>query len=269
MDIRVGFATLKDKVFFVSGGNNGGLCIAKHPDTGKEYTIEEAATAPAVRIADVRFQEDSDAATRRIIFPYRRTGGKFGLIPEDELASSFPGAYSYLVDCRSLLESRDKGKRTYEAWYAWGRTQGRDAPGPKLLTKTFSKTPQFFIDHTDRLFCNGYGLFPLRETLFSAGTDLRVIKLILESRVMHYYAKLTAFQIDGDFQCYQKNFIERFSIPALSSDDEESILHLDDDTRETFIASLYAISEADISEILGAKRRLVRVSRMPLHVGAD
>lgn len=68
---------------------------------------------------------------------------------------------------------------------------------------------------------------------------------------MHYFIKITAFQIDGNFQRYQKNFIERVSIPELSKDDKEAILHLEGKYRENFIARLYDICETDISDIIG------------------
>lgn len=206
---------------------------------------------PTIWISDIGSEEDLNTVTRRIIFPYRRIGEKFSLIPEDELALAFPKAYKYLSECRVLLESRDKERRSYENWYAWGRTQGRHAPGPKLLTKTFSKVPRFFLDDIDRLFCNGYGLFPSQKTLFRTSTGLQLLKIIWESRVMHYFIKITAFQIDGNFQYCQKNFIERFSIPELSKDDKEAILHFEGKYREVLIARLYDICETDISDIIG------------------
>ncbi len=249
-DIRVGFATLKDKVFLVDDG--GSQCRATHPKTGQEYEIEKSITRPAIRVADIREQDRLDSVTRKIIFPYRHQNGIFVLIPEDELRAQYPGTYEYLSACRKLLESRDKGMRSYEAWYAWGRTQGRDAPGPKLLTKTFNTRPQFFVDPTDTLFCNGYAVFTPQSGLFGMGVRLEVLKLILESRVMHYYMKLTSFQIDGNYQCYQKNFIERFSIPNLPEALQEEVISSSSSEADTIIANLYGLSTGTLDEVVGS-----------------
>jgi type I restriction-modification system DNA methylase subunit len=253
-EVRVGFATLKDKVFFVNSDQKG-YCMARHPDTGKEYIIEEGLTVPAVRVADIRNEADLDRVSRRVIFPYERTGGRFALLSETTLSESFPQAYKYLLDCRQLLEARDKGKRTYEAWYAWARTQGREAPGPKLLTKTFNRRPQFFLDPTDRLFCNGYAVFPPSRSLFQRGISIEALKHILESGVMHYYTKLTSFQIDGNFQCYQKNFIEKFGIPLLSEKEQHKIITMEPHQREALIAEIYGISQDDLLDVLGTSWR--------------
>lgn len=248
-EIKVGFATLKDKAYFVSGPTLP--CVAVHPETGREFPIEPTVTREAIRVADVREERELDSVTRRIVFPYKRLAGAFVLLPEDELRSRFPLAYRYLCECRSLLESRDKGKRSYEAWYAWGRTQGREAPGPKLLTKTFSSRPQFFYDPSSRLFCNGYSVRVKSSTLFGPAISLEALKVILESRVMRYYAKLTSFQIGGDFQCYQKNFMERFGIPLVSQKQQQHLTDTDRSTADSLLLRTYGLSPEAVDEMLG------------------
>jgi type I restriction-modification system DNA methylase subunit len=249
-EIKVGFATLKDKVFFVDDSQNG-YCIARHPSTNKEYLIERDITVPAVRVADIRCDGDLDRVSRRLIFPYIHVKGRHIIFPEKALIKSFPKAYTYLMDCRTLLERRDKGRKSYEAWYAWARTQGREALGPKLLTKTFSSRPQFFLDPTDRLFCNGYAVFPPKADLFATRISIEVLKILLESSVMHYYAKLTSFQIEGNYQCYQKNFIERFGIPHLTDRMQMQIRDASQEDREAMIADIYAISQDDLAAVVG------------------
>jgi hypothetical protein len=246
-EIRVGFATLKDKIFFVD--ESGPYCRARHPETLQEYRVETALTQPAVRVSDVS-SEGLDAAARRVVFPYRRAAGRYVLIPEDELRAEYPEAYRYLSACRRLLESRDKGKRSYQAWYAWGRTQGQEAPGPKLLTKTFNTRPEFFLDPTDRLFCNGYGVFAPRRGLFYDDLSISALKVILESCVMQYYAKLTTFQIDGNFQCYQKNFIEHFGIPNISPDVQRQLTRVSPRDADHIICDLYGVGMGEIYEAL-------------------
>ena len=88
-----------------------------------------------------------------------------------------------------------------------------EAKGPKLLTKTFNAGPNFMFDPSNSLFCNGYSV-SLRddEDLFANGFSLRAVQAVLNSPLMDYYARLTSFQIDGNYQCFQKNFIERFCI---------------------------------------------------------
>jgi adenine-specific DNA-methyltransferase len=147
------------------------------------------------------------------------------------------------------LDARDKGKRNAEAWYAWGRTQGRDAPAPKLLTKTFDRRPNFMLDQSDQLFCNGYSV-ALRDDA-PAWLTIEILQRLLNSPVMQYYARLTSFQIAGGFQCYQKNFIEQFGIPLLADDDVRELSTLEADSRDQFVVTdLYGLELGEICEII-------------------
>jgi len=246
--IRVGFATLKDSIFFVK--DNGDYCETNY-FKDKVFNIEKNITVPAIKIADIKRASDLKHNKRRIIFPYKRRNGQFILISEDSLRINYPVTFKYLELCKPELQQRDKGKKYYEAWYAWGRTQCREAKGPKLLTKTFNKRPQFLLDTGDELFCNGYGIFPLRGTLFGPPIPIDILSLILNSKVMNYYTKLTSFQLEGNYQCYQKNFIEKFGIPELSSDQIKKLKSLQGVQLDTYIISLYNLSTDDINEVLG------------------
>ena len=63
----------------------------------------------------------------------------------------------------------------------------------------------------DSLFCNGYAVF--------INDNIMEYQKILNSDIMGYYVKKTSIEIEGNFQCYQKNFIEKFSIPVLSPEE--------------------------------------------------
>ena len=124
------------------------------------------------------------------------------------MIKKYPKCYEYLYAIKNELSKRDKGKKKYESWYAYGRKQGVDTYGLKLLTPTFSKKPRFLLDSDEfSLFCNGYAIFEKN------GVDLRIIQKILNSIVMDYYINKTSVNIEGGFPCFQKNFIELFSIP--------------------------------------------------------
>ncbi|MDE5787578.1 MAG: SAM-dependent methyltransferase [Bacteroidaceae bacterium] len=222
-NICVGIATLKDEVYFF---------VPLTEDSGYYYTtrdnlvfaIEKELTRPVVKISDMKTAEDIEHNQRRIIFPYVYVNGKATTIIEDTMASKYPKCYEYFLYVKDILKSRGKGKQTFTPFYAYGRTQGLNRTGVKLLTPTFSKSPRFLFDKNPQgLFTNGYGVY-LKErvhSLFdcnpiSQEDNLDVIQKILNSFVMEYYVDKTSVAIEGGYPCYQKNFIERFSIPELT-----------------------------------------------------
>lgn len=244
-DIHVGVATLKDSVFLVRDA--GDKCLAVGPN-GEDVEIERAITRPAVKVASIATEAELIRNRLRIIFPYYAGDRGFALIVEDELRDKFPLTFLHLEACRDLLRRRDKGQKKAEAWYSWGRSQGRQALGPKLLTKTFDRRPNFMLDQSDQLFCNGYSVTTRADA--ASWLSIEMLQSILNSPVMHYYAKLTSFQIAGGYQCYQKNFIERFGVPLLDRGEAEMLLSMDSDSRDEQILQRYGLPRTDIDEVL-------------------
>ena len=222
-NICVGIATLKDEVYFIQpiSEDNNYYNIKRN---GLSFRIEKNITRSVVKISDMKTPEDINRNTRRIIFPYVSTNGKAIAIPESVMQTEYPGCYKYLLYVKDVLAERGKGKHVYTPFYAYGRTQGLNRTGVKLLTPTFSKTPRFLFDQAPNgFFTNGYGVYlrPQERTLFEYNLmampeNLDVMQKILNSIIMEYYVDKTSVAIEGGYPCYQKNFIERFSVPNFS-----------------------------------------------------
>lgn len=235
-DIKVGFATLKDSVFLLKRDNS--------------LNLEDEILRPAIKIAELNGEGSIVDKKRKIIFPYRKKGDKYIAYSEDELRELFPITYKYLLDNKDLLQTRSNGKKRLDNFYEWGRTQGMDAPSYKLLTKTFASKPNFMLDISDSLFCNGYSVKPKSNNLLGEKVDIFVLQKILNSSIMDYYLKLTSFQLDGNYQCFQKNFIELFTIPKLSNKDIKFIKNNSGIELDSYLSGLYNIELKDIVEIL-------------------
>jgi len=226
-DICVGIATLKDEVFFVDGKNFDGELIIKTGRNGKRYKIEKEITRSVFKISDFKSQNDILGNARRIIFPYK-VNGSATIIDEDNFKIKYPYCYEYLLSMKEELLSRDKGKIKYNPFYAWGRTQGLTRFGKKILNPTFSQYPRFLVvDDEEAVFTNGYGiffkeqekecsLFDDTEHSLSKIENIDIVQKVLNSEIMHYYISRTSVSIEGGYPCYQKNFIEKFTIPEFS-----------------------------------------------------
>lgn len=237
-DISVGIATLKDEVYFIDGTtlNNG---FFKKEIQGNIYYIEEEITKPVYKISQFKSQDKIDGNTLRIITPYRVTENKATPIQEDDFASQYPKCYTYLKSQKEVLSKRDKGKKPVTPFYLWGRTQGITKTGKKILNPTFSKEPKFLsVLEEDAYYTNGYGIYFNKEeeyanTLFkesihplSKEENIFLVQKVLNSFIMDYYIKATSVFIQGGFPCYQKNFIEKFTIPNFSNHELNTLNNL-------------------------------------------
>jgi len=254
-NIAVGIATLKDEIFLVDSANEENGYLIKNTEKGT-FFIEREITRPVYKISQFKNQNDIERNTLRIITPYFTDLKNATPIPEEEFQIKYPKCYEYLLSEKETLETRDKGKSKYSPFYVWGRTQGITRFGKKILNPTFSKHPRFlFVPEEDAYYTNGYGIYFDKDnsksmSLFADDTheiskeeNILVAQKILNSIVMDYYISTTSVSIQGGFPCYQKNFIEKFTIPDFSKEEIKILNSLSDKSEiDDFLIRKYQVS---------------------------
>lgn len=245
--IRVGIATLRDNVYLIDGFDQEEGMYYKLFE-GTKYLIEPEITRSIYKVSNIKAESSLADAKQAIIFPYTEVAQyslvdtpnkNYQIIPEHIMSQRYPQCYQYLCQCRTILDARDKGKENAVAWYAYGRSQGLGNSGRKLLYPTFSLHPKFMLENSRQtLFCNGYAI------LESPQFDLEILQKILNSVVMDYYVSKTSYAIEGNYKCYQKKYIQRFSVPQFT-DDELTYLKNEPDMNSInqFLIEKYGLSD--------------------------
>jgi len=238
LDIKASVATLKDKLYFLNTKNiKDNYYIKKY--NNKEFKIEKEITRKLFKVSDFKNQKQCNNNKRRIIFPYEFDhNNDIKPIPEDKLKNKYPNCYSYFIAIRDELSKRDKGtiNKKIDFWYLYGRKQGLDLKGKKLITPTYSKKPRFMlVNDEEALYTNGYGIFLKREkSLFDnpleSEENIEVIQKILNSKVMEYFISKTSAVISGGYFSFQKNYLARFSIPKFCNDEINKLKMTNDKT---------------------------------------
>ena len=253
-NIAVGIATLKDDVFFVNGSYKEGDYYTKTTDKGT-FLIEKSVTKPVYKISRFKTQAEIENNTLRIITPYKTASHTVIPICEKEFKDVYPKCYEYLLSEKENLKRRDKGKVNFDPFYVWGRTQGILRKGKKILNPTFSKNPRFlYVSEEDAYFTNGYGIYFKKQssqnTLFgneihpiSKEENALLAQKILNSVIMDYYVRTTSVSIQGGYPCYQKNFIEKFTIPHFSEEELQVLDSLTDQNEiDAFLVEKYQVN---------------------------
>ncbi len=251
-DICVGIATLKDEIFFIDGNEQKNGYYIKTTDNGT-FEIEKEIVKPIYKISDFRAQDEVEHNTRKIICPYNIKNRIAVAIPESDFKMKYPKCYAYFLSEKENLLARDKGKVNFQPFFVWGRTQGLTRKGKKILNPTFSQHPRFLlVEEEESFFTNGYGLY-FREQKGNGMFDefinpitklqnIDVVQKILNSIVMDYYVTKTSVSIEGGYPCYQKNFIEKFTIPDFSLSEIELLRNLNDKQEiDEFLVEKYQI----------------------------
>lgn len=231
--IRTGIATLKDGAYMVERDPVGFYKTIN----GNKFYIEPDLVKVIYKVPDLKQGHSIFDAQRYIIFPYMHSDKGYTLIAENMIMQKYPRTYECLLSQKDELDARDKGKKNPQGWYAYGRTQGLNRFGKKLLFPTFSSKPRFlYVDDEDALFCNGYAVFENEEV------ELTFLSKILNSCIMDYYISNTSYAIEGGYYCYQKKYIEKFSLPLFTESEISYIKESSQKEIDSYLINRYGLS---------------------------
>jgi hypothetical protein len=218
-----GIATLNNNLFLID--DNGKRYLNKEFN-GRNYFIEREITRKIIKPNRIKDWASLKNNRERIIYPYQLRKGKIELMDTNQIRNNFPETYKYLLAIKSILVNRDKGKKQYKGWYAYGRTQGLNNFGKKIILPMIGSKPAFMaVKEEDSLIYCGYAIFPKKEK------DFEILEKVLNSDVMWYYIKNTSKNYAGGFKSFAKNYIKNFSIPKFSNTEEQTILKIGDKSR--------------------------------------
>lgn len=226
--INTGIATLKDEIYRVDFDGE----VFFKDFNGKKYLLDSDLIKPIYKIPELKNSKENGY----FIFPYTIKNNVTTIIDENIMKTKFSDTYQYLLARKNELDTRDKGKPNAVSWYAYGRTQGLNKYGKKLLFSTFGAKPNFMlINDKTALFCNGYAVFE------NDSIELEVLEKILNSHIMQYYIQHTSYQIEGGYYCYQKKYLEKFGIPYFNSKEKSFLLQANQQEIDKFLGKKYGV----------------------------
>lgn len=239
--IRNGLATLKNDLFFFRPQWEDEEFYYRQYE-GALYKIEKGICINVVKPNVIKNEEELVEKGEFAIFPYKKTTVGFEILPEDYLAGVYPNAYSFLCEYRDELNRRDKGHGKYPAWYAYGRTQGMNNFGFKLLLPyVASKATAVLSLDPDLLFYCGYAL------ISNSVEELKVLKCFLESDAFWYYIYHTSKPYSKGYMAFAKNYLVKFTIPLLSQEEIDELLSFTDPKiKNEWIWGKYKIDNKEI-----------------------
>ncbi|MQP52695.1 MULTISPECIES: DNA methyltransferase [unclassified Flavobacterium] len=154
-----------------------------------------------------------------VIYPYELINGKTEIISLETLKTSFPKAYSYLVEHKNVLANRMDSRKEMgsenEDWYKLVRKGKLDLfKSVKILTPGLSKGNRFAIDRKGMTYlCGGAGVFGLVQNKI----DNDVLLSILNSKVIEFYLHSISTKKQGGYYSYLNRFLEEIPISKKSN----------------------------------------------------
>ncbi|WP_343750780.1 Eco57I restriction-modification methylase domain-containing protein [Lentibacillus halophilus] len=246
LDISTGIATQKDKLYMIditqSMNKNENDPFYYKEYNGKLHKIEKGITMSIIKGSG---DKKVDLTTNfyefnKIIYPYNIKNGKASLISEKTMADVYPHTLAYFKAIKRELNKRNGGNPSTKAWYEYGRSQALHSFVPKIIFPTNSGKPNFAYFNDFALFHNGYAIYGLKNN--KEGMDLPLLTKILNSKIMDYYIQLTSYMISGGYYCYQKKYLENFTIPDFSEEEKQYLKSMTSkDVIDEFLIQKYGL----------------------------
>lgn len=212
-----GLKTGADSVYIVSYlTQQDGIVQVSSKATGQSHRLEADLLHPLIKGGDSHAFEMM-TTSRRIIFPYTAENGKNLLIDSTDLQRLYPLTWSYLEQCRHLLESRERGRWRGPSWYGYSRQQALDVIGlPKLFTPDLCLHASVSRDETGTQYftggvAGGYGITP------ADGISALMLLALLNSRVIDSYVRMTSTPLRGGYFSWEARFIRTLPIPEIDN----------------------------------------------------
>ncbi|MEI7879383.1 MAG: N-6 DNA methylase [bacterium] len=216
-DLFVGLQTDADDVFIleeIRRQKGQILCASKY--SGREHWFESSHLKPFLKGSlNIRRYHFSDVS-KLLIFPYETRDGKSVLIPAVEYAARYPLTWAYLIECRSRLSSRNKGRVGAE-WYGYVYKKNHVRMNTtKLLVPSIARGGCFAPDLEGRYYFvgsgggggGGYGI-TLRG---DAKVDYFCLLGILNSSLLSHYLRAISTPFRGGYIALNRQYIEQLPI---------------------------------------------------------
>ncbi len=229
VSIRNGFATLSNKTYLFRPEDETDQYYF-FTQNQIQYKIEKEVCRDAIKPNTLKSEAQINKHKEKIIFPYHATEDKQKTVfdlpslkinpyKEVEFKEKFPNTYKYLLSQKDVLDNRDKGKRKYEEWFIYGRSQALAYYGKKLLFPYIAEYPYFtYCSNETLLFYNGYAVISQNEPL------LLVLSKLLQSDLFWYYIQVTSKPYENGYYALAKNYVKGFGIYIFKKEEEEYIL---------------------------------------------
>lgn len=211
---KSGIATLKNKVYIFTPIREDD----KYFFINEETKIEKNICRDIVNSNLLIKTNKIDDLIEKIIFPYEYDeNNQVYTISEDILRNNYPHAYKYLMDNRSELEARDKGKgKNYKYWYAFGRNQSLERTNYKLLFPQLAREGfQSCISNDKNLYFYN-GMAAMSDNL----EELRLLEKIFMADIFWKYVTSISKNYASNYYSLGRNYIKDFGIYDFSSKDK-------------------------------------------------
>ena len=180
----------------------------------REVLLEKELLKPLITGEDIEryFVKES---RKLLLFPYRVSGERAELIPENELKEEYPDIWKYLKENEQRLRNRENGKMNNNRWYGYvypknlTKHERKKFGVPRLCNKLkafFDEEGKYYFDNVDV-----NGILLNEDTPYSP----YFLLAILNSKALDWRFKIGSVPFRGNYFSANKQFLSPLPIPGI------------------------------------------------------
>ena len=226
-DIFVGLQTSADDVYIMDFVKERRATITlRSKALDREWDFETAMVYPIASGTDVNGYA---ALPERqfILFPYDVTNEQARLLAMKDINAACPRTAKYLMQNRSRIESRERGKFKGENWHRFGRSQNLGIQGRvKLCVPRLVESLHVGLDVDGSHFLDNVDVCGITLKESSEYYDKRFLLGLLNSRLLRWYFPFVSAPFRGGWRSANRQFLSQLRVPILDLDvTKQSTLH--------------------------------------------
>ena len=230
-----GIVTGMDDCFIMTGTISNGLFNGYSKALKENVQIEAELMKPILMGNSVHAYSKLHAE-QYVLYPHIIKDGRTEIMREELLESSYPLAYSYLLNFKEILVAKKiKYKTNPQYWYSLHNSRDMSLfVEKKIITPYLANKCQMSIDNDGGMFTNDKCSILKLSPQY---VDLYLPYLaILNSKLCWFFIANTSSEFAGGYFVFSNLFVNPFPIPDLAQD-----------TNKEITSSLSAIAEAMLS----------------------
>lgn len=233
---KSGIATLKNHIYIFDPIRKDDTYY--YLQNGDTFPIEKGICREIINPNKLSSVDKISSLKKVVIFPYEHNQkGDAELIDEEKFQDLYPKTYTYLLEKKPLLATRDKGKGSYPNWYAYGRKQSLERFKNKLFFPHIASTiPNYAISSDENLlFHNG------KAVVSKDKSELQFLAKIMSSEIFWFYIKHSSKPYSSGYFSLSKNYIKNFGICNCSNEEKAFVINADEEELNNFLSEKYKI----------------------------
>jgi type I restriction-modification system DNA methylase subunit len=219
--IAQGIRTSANEVYVLDlVSESGKLIVAHSKQLDRDVRLERKTVSLFLQGREIKPYQILPSG-KVVIIPYQIENGRAKLIDEKEMREGFPKTFTYLLENKTYLENRERGRMRGPNWYAYIYPKNIEVMKTnKILVPDIADRASFALDETGEFaLTSGYAI-TLKNNVSESP---QYILGLLNSNVLDFYLKSVSTTMRGGFFRYFTQYVEQLPIRTINFSDTDDI----------------------------------------------